>query len=970
MPSPQAQLFDDSFPTAAEPNAVFCHQEFLEKLEAHRNRPIGKRAALLMQRLAIDERRQHYKGTRGENQGWRRSRLGGNQGSHFYAWWAPRGAPPIRAGQRFEEAPPNAIFLRDIRHHDDHSPARAQSFSEYLPVSIREMRREEYGPAPWTQPQSRFASARQPVRILKGHPGSGKTTALLHAADSCGAARVLYLTYSRDLAGLARQFFDRYCSRERQFHVLTFEAFLRRLLDCDMEAAPLSVSRKRFQADLLPFERSAGPWMDRAPALYDELHAHLVGAALPVKLGRFAACSGPRTPEKNYSERRLRFLGPGAAKAALDLASRLERNNPVSLAERYFPELFLAWQAASRLSAPGRGSIPKVFFEYDAIAVDECQDLTPLEAFIVAELAAAAGQRKGVPVSIFMAGDEAQTVRPTDFEWGWMNDILHYRCGTPVEFNLSSNLRSPRTIAELVNRVWDLYAEVHKRDRPSGVGYAEVEDDATDQVLYCTAAPGSEFEQLLAELVSREGLAIVAFRDETRALLPERLRGSVLTPAEIKGLDFHTVCLLDAGPQLMSITGWSGQHYRLQGAELESIRRRLTIDELRVALSRPAERLIWADVNPTSAVVQNTLSFLNRDNVLSPVSPCTPAALLTALGEELLDVEERVQRCQSDARQYLGVKPEIAWSRAQQAVGLLGDPAKPGAVQDESVRRAARLTVCEICFCMAFRGVHLPRELGQPDLFREASQAAYAAGRIGLATVIAGIGAAAGAPPHRRVEAAGDLAQSMVKYRDELEPWLLTEIEAKAISWVRELESVLTAGENAVTLTRILPPFYDVLRLPDAARRKDQLSDTAVGFLVKHKRHAEALEILRNLPEKKPQLEAECLEATGALREAAELYRSLGKSKEALRCFRAVPDFDAAVALIRDMQDHPAAESYEWLLKMREVVRQRPANFNRAMQASEKKILEQMLEEALGIRRKQPAARKRPAARKSPAKRT
>jgi len=68
---------------------------------------------------------------------------------------------------------------------------------------------------------------------------------------------------------------------------------------------------------------------------------------------------------------------------------------------------------------------------------------------------------------------------------------------------------------------------------------------------------------------------------------------------------------------------------------LESIRRRLTIDELRVALSRPAERLIWADVNPTSAVVQNTLSFLNRDNVLSPVSPCTPAALLTALGEEL-----------------------------------------------------------------------------------------------------------------------------------------------------------------------------------------------------------------------------------------------------------------------------------------------------------------------------------------------
>ncbi len=38
-----------------------------------------------------------------------------------------------------------------------------------------------------------------------------------------------------------------------------------------------------------------------------------------------------------------------------------------------------------------------------------------------------------------------------------------------------------------------------------------------------------------------------------------------------------------------------------------------------------------------------------------------------------LSVEERIQRCQSDARQYLSVKPEAAWSRAKQAVSLLGE---------------------------------------------------------------------------------------------------------------------------------------------------------------------------------------------------------------------------------------------------------------------------------------------------------
>ena len=41
-----------------------------------------------------------------------------------------------------------------------------------------------------------------------------------------------------------------------------------------------------------------------------------------------------------------------------------------------------------------------------------------------------------------------------------------------------------------------------------------------------------------------------------------------------------------------------------------------------------------------------------------------------ALEEDEIDVEERIRRCQQDARQYLEVRPEMAWSRAQQAVTL------------------------------------------------------------------------------------------------------------------------------------------------------------------------------------------------------------------------------------------------------------------------------------------------------------
>jgi hypothetical protein len=470
----QTKLFDMDFVTARPANPVFCHQDFLEKLVEHRHSPLARRVALLLQRLAVDEARIHYKATRGENQGWRRSRLGGSRGSHFYAWWAPRMAAPLRKDGGFDQSPAGSIFLRDIRHHDDHSLANAQAFeANYLPVTVKELRNEDYGPAPWTPVQAKFALARSGmVRVLKGHPGSGKTTALLHAADSTAAERVLYLTFSSDLAALARGYFDRFCSAAKHFHVATFPVFVRQLLHAEsIPAVAMNELRRRFRSDLHPLQRQLGPWTDRTAALWDEAHAHWVGSAVPAAAGRFTAMPGPQVDDRTYKQRRSQPIGHPAASAAADLLTRLERSAPGTLAERYFPELDLAWKAARAIRA---GDTPSEVFEFDAIAVDECQDLTPVEAAVIVELAERISTRRRSPIPVLWAGDEAQTVRPTDFEWAWLNDILHHRLSTPVEFKLASNLRSPRRLAQLVNGVWDLYAEVNKRDRPSGSSYAEI----------------------------------------------------------------------------------------------------------------------------------------------------------------------------------------------------------------------------------------------------------------------------------------------------------------------------------------------------------------------------------------------------------------------------------------------------------------------------------------------------------------
>ena len=906
-----------------------------------------------MQRLSVDARRLHYKATQGVNHGWRRSRLGGNHGSHFYAWWAPKTALPLKESGEFSDAAEGALFLRDIRHHDDHSPLLAQSFAaHYMPVTVRDLRHEEYSPPPWTQSQVRFASARQPVRLLKGHPGSGKTTALWHAADSTGAKRILYLTYSCDLAALARDYFDRFCSSHKRFSVITFQNLVRQVLGLETPIVLEHDTRQRFVRDLAPFARTLGVWAKNPGALYDELHAHLAGDALPVAIGRFTACKHPRVSDQAYRERRARSLGKAAVACALEAAARLERLDPGTLAERYFPELALAWRAVERLRAPTNGS-DSTLLDFDCVAVDECQDLTPIDSWFVVELASLINRQQRAPVPLLMAGDEAQTVRPTDFEWAWLSDLLHSRVGTPSEHKLSANLRSPRRIAELVNRVWDLYSHIQKQERPSGTGYAEIDDDAADQILYCTATVGPELNELLISLSSREGLALITLEDTVPPFVPEPARGAVLTVAEAKGLDFHSVCVLDAGHHIDLILR---EDSRLRAdSDLEGLRKRLAIDQLRVALSRPTERLFWLDINPTDQVVQQSIAFLNGGDVESGVSSCVPAALLKTLEEDELDLEERVQRCQADARQYLQVKPEIAWSRAQQAITLLGRPGSIAAVTDEAARDAAFLTLAEICFTLGLRNTRLPAELGRPDLFVEARRAAASARRFGLATIIEAIGRVHRVTAENRLSALVEFAQTLPLHRGQIEPWLLLELGAKCKPWMEELESALFNGHNAAVLIKLIPPFYEALEVPDRTARTERLQQRAIQLLIKDKQFAPALAALRASQERQPKIEAVCHEGMSDFRSAAECHLMAGNPKEALNCYRSIPDLETALKLVAEIGEHPAAESLQWISRLQQLMAERPEKFTKVVTPAEKKLLQELLERGLGVSRRKPA---------------
>lgn len=196
---------------------------------------------------------------------------------------------------------------------------------------------------------------------------------------------------------------------------------------------------------------------------------------------------------------------------------------------------------------------------------------------------------------------------------------------------------------------------------------------------------------------------------------------------------------------------------RASESGISDLWKRLAIDQLRVAVSRPTERLIWLDVSPTDKIIKQSTDFLKGREPDDHVASCVPAVILKTLEEDELDPEERLQRCQEDARQYLHVRPELAWSRARQAVNQLSD----GAValkERDPLSRAAWQTLAEVCFVLGFRRTQLPPEVGHPDLWREAAEACRA-GTPDMGSVIRCIGRVLNANYENRLSELVQLAQ-------------------------------------------------------------------------------------------------------------------------------------------------------------------------------------------------------------------
>jgi len=247
--------------------------------------------------------------------------------------------------------------------------------------------------------------------------------------------------------------------------------------------------------------------------------------------------------------------------------------------------------------------------------------------------------------------------------------------------------------------------------------------------------------------------------------------------------------------------------------------------------------------------------------------------------------------------------------------------------------------------------------LGRPDLFSEAYRAAVSARRIGLAAIMDVIGRVHRAVAENRLPALVELAQILPRHKDEIEPWLQVELGIRSKAWIEELEAALFNGHNAALLIQLLPPFYEVVDAPDRLARTQRLQQRAIQLLIKDKLFRPALAALHALPERQPKQEAVCHEGLGDFRSAAECHLAAGNLREALSCYRSIPDLEAALKLVGEIGQHPASESLQWISRLQQLVAERPEKFTKAVTPAEKKLLEELLERALGVSRRKPVPR-------------
>lgn len=900
-----------------------------------------KRLGIVLQHLAAHGRTTVVKGCRDKNRGWRRSPLGGANGMQFYLWWSPQGSQVAKD----LDLPSSAIVVRAVRHHDDHTPLAPGALDDYLPFPTPEdlTDGDTFAGQPWTDAQMDFVGSEHPVRLLLGRPGSGKTTVLWKAVEARASERVLYLTWSRSLTRIAEDRLSSFAPADVEVVARDFSTFLGEVCGADVPRLSLAASQAALQQGILRNLRdSVRPWRNRNAALHAEMRAVLYGQAVPGEAGCLVEQGIARLTDEEYRNRRGYFPGVGA-RAATALI-KVARALPSRDVEAAFPELIAAGRAIKRLRDD---RLPDGFDRFDRIVVDEIQDLTLVETAVVAEVCQAIGRKRGRLPWLLVAGDAGQTVRPTDFDWGPLGDLLSAGIGTPAKFHLDEHLRCPARIAEVVDRVSERYAHIEKAIRPTKQRRQHGGQHVDAHLIYVGLSTRDEASALLEQLADADEVVMLSPRSDPLPWVPEHLRDSVLTPEQAKGLEYQSVCVLGPGSLLSSLPEPDDDRF---DDELDQLEYRIRIDHLRVAASRATETLVFVDMAPSYNERFHSMQLLGD------AAPYTAEDLVDHFANADASPEERVLVRTNDARMLADSAPARAWQRAYQAFQLLGEPDLPNGVSDPVLRRETRTLLLSMVVPIL---VDLDWQ-GDADHLAEAHSAAMVAARGPDGSSSKDLDALEALwdwrlyrEPFSLLEAALSLGQS-----EDSADWLSPGLLPAAQRLRQELEAAASNPQEAARFDS--PGVEGWLRLTgyegDTPSKAHELRQAAFDTLVQaangsesekgRLRHIEAADSLMARISPDFMRLGRLREAQGRPEDAVDAYTRADASGEALRVWRQHGVWERALELAAG----EARADLEWLEGLERLIERRPVGHGKRLYDGERERLKRLVRTVVGSR--------------------
>ena len=867
------------------------------------------RANLVLRHLAAFGRSGVVKLVSGRARGWRRSPLGGGHGMHYYLWWAAQGTPPV-ADLALDK---NDILLRVVRHHDDTGKPLSVGVwpDDYDTLDLSDLvnDREDYGFA-YHDRQRSISESPAPVRFIKGHPGSGKTHSLWLSASLLDGKKALYLTYSERLAVEAEQYFLALGPASLSVQTTSFGEFLETLAGEPVvigTARPASLRQPqaaRFAGfrELIGagYRGRLGPWADRLEALYSEIHAHLLGRALPIAFLNVPAADGLLMSDKAYRKLRRRVLGDEATTSALSVAHFVADQGRLGA---LFPGPVRARHALERLTdarAVGR------FVDLDGIFIDEIQDLTLVESYLLMRVCALVGALPDRRQPAFIAaGDEGQTVRPTDFDWGELANLASANIGKRSEWELVSNVRSPRKIALVVNQSWELYRSLSRRERPRGYAHAEVDEATQGSVIYTQCRDMSEFVEFVKRYEELPNSVLIYPDHSVPAdyLKVPELADAIMTSRITKGLGFQTVGVLQPAAHIARVDELARTGDR--HGRLHELWGRALVDQFRVAISRATEHLLLIDIGPDPGIGPDD------DARALVLELCADSAPMDMEPDQVIDFLQRGDRDATDlvaefaeeVDTLLGNQPVRAYRRASHMVALLGERESPTAVHDAALRARAwhllgRAVIDllrdwrDLAPNLDLRSVH---DAGT-EAFDIVDQPEHTAAVKFLYQVTA-------------IEDARDWhflspeAERMMILLPRLESGIARAVRQSLRRWCRH---AATAPVSPTALVRadLRAAFARAVELfaetdPGVVAEYEQAKENSARKALEHEHFAEALDVLTTLATRQHALEAACHVGLGEHALAAASYERAGEHGAAIECLRQIADVDGSLRIAR-----------------------------------------------------------------------